>query len=154
MEMHHRRVRQFGRIVASTLSAFAATDMAVALFRQRIRSNNTAAHLRGPETGLTGYGTRNNLRWQMLRTLEAWFRDFTHAARSLRRAPGFTIVTVATLALAIGANTAIFSVVDTVLLDPLDFPDADRLISIRASRPGFGPTGGIRRCTRVLCPVW
>jgi len=54
-------------------------------------------------------------------------------------------VTIATLAIAIGANTAIFSVVNSVLLDPLDFPAADRLVSIRASAPGsdlpeqFGP---------------
>ena len=81
----------------------------------------------------------------MIRTLEAWIRDFMHAARALGRAPGFTVVTVATLALAIGANTAIFSVVDTVLLDPIDFPAADRLVYIRSSAPGtdlpeeFGP---------------
>ncbi len=77
--------------------------------------------------------------------IEAWRRDFMHAARALRRAPGFTVVTVATLALAIGSNAAIFSVVDTVLLDPLSFPAADRLVVIRASAPGtdqpdeFGP---------------
>ncbi|HEX7049836.1 MAG TPA: ABC transporter permease [Longimicrobiales bacterium] len=72
----------------------------------------------------------------MGRTLEVWKRDFTHAARSLLRAPGFTLVTVVTLALAIGSNTAIFSVVDAVLIDPLPFPDADRLVSIRGSAPG------------------
>ena len=77
--------------------------------------------------------------------LEAWKRDFMHAARALRRSRGFTVVTVATLALAIGSNAAIFSVVDTVLLDPLSFPAADRLVVIRASAPGadmpdeFGP---------------
>ena len=77
--------------------------------------------------------------------LEAWTRDLILAARSLSRAPGFAAVTIATLAIAIGANTAIFSVVNSVLLDPLDFPAADRLVSIRASAPGsdlpeeFGP---------------
>ena len=72
----------------------------------------------------------------MRHSLEAWTRDFMHAARALRRAPGFTVVTVATLALAIGSNAAIFSVVDAVLIDPLPFPDADRLVSIRSSAPG------------------
>ena len=68
--------------------------------------------------------------------LERWLRDFTHAARSLGRAPGFTLVVVATLALAIGANTAIFSVVDAVLLEPLPFPHADRLVNIAGTAPG------------------
>jgi putative ABC transport system permease protein len=72
----------------------------------------------------------------MLHMLESWTRDFMHAVRSLRRAPGFTAVVVATLGLAIGSNTAIFSVVDAVLIDPLPFPKADRLVSIRASAPG------------------
>src|SRR5688572_14255200 len=68
--------------------------------------------------------------------LETWIRDFKHAARSLARAPGFTLIVVATLALAIGANTAIFSVVNVVLLDPLPFPNADRLVHIASTAPG------------------
>jgi predicted permease len=72
----------------------------------------------------------------MRQALEGWTRDLVLAARNLVRAPGFTSVTVLTLALAIGANTAIFSVVDAVLLDPLAFPEADRLVSIRGTAPG------------------
>ena len=68
--------------------------------------------------------------------LERWIRDFTHAARSLGRAPGFTLVVVATLALAIGANATIFSVVDAVLLEPLPYPHADRLVHIGGTAPG------------------
>jgi predicted permease len=68
--------------------------------------------------------------------LERWMNDFRHAARSLGRAPGFTLVVVVTLALAIGANTAIFSVVDAVLLEPLPFPQADRLVDIAGTAPG------------------
>jgi predicted permease len=63
-------------------------------------------------------------------------RDFRHAARSLGRAPGFTLVVVVTLALAIGANAAIFSVVRAVLLEPLPFPHADRLVHIGGTAPG------------------
>jgi len=63
-------------------------------------------------------------------------RDFTHAARGLVRAPAFSAIAVITLALAIGANTAIFSVVKAVLLDPLDFPEPDRLVVIRGTAPG------------------
>ncbi|HUP21129.1 MAG TPA: ABC transporter permease, partial [Gemmatimonadota bacterium] len=72
----------------------------------------------------------------MRRTLEAWTRDFTRAARSLAKAPGFTLIAGATLALAIGATTAIFSVVDAVLLDPLSFPEPDELVVIRGTAPG------------------
>ena len=68
--------------------------------------------------------------------LEGWIKDFRHAARSLGRAPGFTFIVVVTLALAIGANAAIFSVVNTVLLEPLPFPNADRLVYIAGTAPG------------------
>jgi putative ABC transport system permease protein len=68
--------------------------------------------------------------------METWIADFRHAARGLARAPGFTLIVVATLALAIGANTAIFSVVDVVLLEPLPFPHADRLVHIAGTAPG------------------
>ena len=68
--------------------------------------------------------------------LEKWIGDFRHAARSLVRAPGFTLIVVATLALAIGANAAIFSLVKVVLLEPLPFPNADRLVHIGGTAPG------------------
>jgi len=57
-------------------------------------------------------------------------RNLRHAARSLGRAPGFALTVVATLALGIGANTAVFSALDAVLLRPLPFPDADRLVRL------------------------
>jgi len=68
--------------------------------------------------------------------LDKWSRDFAQAARSLVRAPGFTLIVIATLALPIGANTAIFSLVKTVLLEPLPFPSADRLVYIAGAAPG------------------
>jgi len=68
--------------------------------------------------------------------LERWTRDFAHAARSLARAPGFTLIVVATLALPVGASTAIFSLVKVVLLERLPFPDADRLVHIGGMAPG------------------
>jgi hypothetical protein len=68
--------------------------------------------------------------------LEKWIKDFRHAARGLVRTPGFTVTVVVTLALAIGANAAIFSVIQPVLLEPLRFPNADRLVHIASTAPG------------------
>ena len=64
-------------------------------------------------------------------------QDFRYGLRVLARKPGFTAVVVLTLALGIGANTAMFSVVDKVLLNSLPFSDPDRLISLHASKPNF-----------------
>jgi predicted permease len=68
--------------------------------------------------------------------LEQWIRDFVHAARSLARTPGFTFIVVTTLALAIGATAAIFSIVNAVLLQPLPFPNASRLVHVAGTAPG------------------
>jgi putative ABC transport system permease protein len=57
-------------------------------------------------------------------------RDFRHAWRVLRRTRGFTIAAVAVLAMCIGANTAVFSVVNSLLLRPLPYPDADRIVQV------------------------
>lgn len=58
-------------------------------------------------------------------------KDSTYAVRSLLRSPSFTVAAVLTLAIGIGATTAIYSVIDRVLLEPLPFPDGDRLVVLR-----------------------
>ena len=86
--------------------------------------------------------------------------DLRHAVRALLRAPGFTAVSVATLALAIGACTAIYSVVYGVLLQPLPYPQPDRLvqvwqISARGGQTQFSDPNfeDVRDGTRLLGPV-
>ena len=71
-----------------------------------------------------------------MKAVESWIRDFKHGVRGLGRAPGFTLTVVATLALAIGANASIFSVVKAVLLEPLPFPNENRLVHIGGTAPG------------------
>ena len=71
-------------------------------------------------------------RWMWLDDVR---RDVAYALRSLRRSPGFALIAILTLALGIGANTAIFSVVNTVLLNPLPYPDADRFVRLQWEVP-------------------
>jgi putative ABC transport system permease protein len=70
--------------------------------------------------------------------------NFKHAVRMFRANPGFTFAAIAALALGIGINTAIFTVVDTVLLKPLTYPDADRMVQfLITSTQGNGPAASI-----------
>ena len=75
--------------------------------------------------------------------LHGFVHDLIYGVRSLRRARGFTIVAVATLGLAVGANSAIFSFVDGVLLAPLPYDRPERLVSVDERQPNGQPNGAI-----------
>jgi putative ABC transport system permease protein len=70
--------------------------------------------------------------------MESLLSDVRYAARNLFRRPGFTIIAVITLALGIGANTAIFSAINALLLKPLPFPELDRVVAVWDKLPSRG----------------
>jgi predicted permease len=70
--------------------------------------------------------------------IESLAQDIRFGLRLLRKSPGFTVVVILTLAFGIGANTAVFSVLNRVLLQPLPYPDSNQLIALRLDAPGAG----------------
>ena len=85
--------------------------------------------------------------------LDRFLRDLKFALRSLRESPGFTITAILTLALGMGANTAVFSVMNSILLRSLPVADADRVVYLRTSNPPMG-TGTINTTQTLSYPVY
>ena len=86
--------------------------------------------------------------YAFMRIFEMLRQDAATAVRMLRRSSGFVTAAVATLALGIGANTAIFSLINATLLEPLPYPHADRIVQLWLTAPnGGGLTLSIRKST-------
>jgi predicted permease len=108
------------------------------LLAENLRRGMSAEEARRAARRTLGSDVRIGQAWREQRGipwLETFIVDAGHALRMMRSHPGFAAVAIATLALGIGANTAIFSVVDAVLLRPLPYPHPSQLVSVFSTRP-------------------
>jgi predicted permease len=120
------------RLIADGLPEVEARARVVCSFGDISRTRAEMAALAGPRIN----------RQRMEDLMDGVFRDIRLAARSLALRPGFSAVVILTLALGIGANTAIFSVVNGVLLRPLPYPESGRLVTVsRVSKTDGSPLG-------------
>ena len=71
--------------------------------------------------------------------LAGWYNELRGAARGLSRSPGFAAVAVLTLGLGMGGSAAIYTLLDRIVLDPLPYPESDRLVELTNQVPGVGP---------------
>ena len=126
IEQDYDRACQRGFAAAASFTLGTAWDLARSAVAEHVTPTWTSAQPR--------VAAEASMRFVM----EEWARDIKLAARALMRAPGFAAVSIGTLGLAIGVTAGMFSVVNTVLLHPLPYADADRLVNIAATAPGSG----------------
>ncbi len=102
-----------------------------------LAQRNARLALGGPEQVKEKCRDARGTRW-----LEDLFQDFSYALRTLRQRPGFAAVAILTLALGSGATTVMFTVVNGVLLKPLDYPEANRLVTVHGKTEKYGEQWG------------
>lgn len=114
-------------LMAAGLSEPEARERALHEFGDQARASQTLRR----ESG------RTERRMRLTEYLDHFRRDLRHALRSLGKTPGLTVTIVATVGLGLGATTAIFAVVHAVLIQPLPYPEADRLYRVHTSAPPY-----------------
>jgi len=110
-----------------------------------------AAHREFGNVTLLRERSREVWQWQRIESLLA---DLKHVFRRLWRSPGFAITVVLTLAIGIGANTAVFSVLNSVLLRPLPYPKSEQLVSLHLNAPGAPGLGDFRNELRLSASMY
>ena len=141
-----RARRTIRRLIATLLPDRAAQEMSREVaahlamledeFRRRGQTPDDARAAARRTLGSTAYAADLHRDARSFAWLDDLGRDLRYALRAMRREPGFMLVVVLTLALGIGANTAIFSVVDGVLIRPLPYKDSSRLVRVWENVPG------------------
>src|SRR5882724_3285866 len=124
-----RKDRELDDEIESHLQLHIEDNLRLGLAQEEAR-REAMIKLGGVESMKEAYRDQRGLPW-----LETLWQDVRYGARMLLKNPGFTVVVVLTLALGIGANTALFSVVNGVLLRPLPFQESERLVTLFESNP-------------------